>query len=192
MHKLSLSEKDHQTSSMENDEETDVRIPSKQEDLHKNQNTDSPDDDDFDYGLDLTPVNAPSNGDSDIEHASIVSEACNNFARKLELRYNIACAREGMSYGINGGKTPPFMKVTMYCHPNLGSPTTNKEFQNLWNTEITCAKNTLMGKAIQFLDTKIDAINDELKDIRENALLKNWKEHGIGRTCKNATHSGNE
>ena len=42
-----------------------------------------------------------------------------------------------------------------------------------------------MGKAIQFLDAKIDAINDELKDIRENALLKigkNTASAGLART----------
>ena len=110
MSRLSLSKKPEMDTS-------DDIIPGNQEHFNRLQRESV--EDDFDYSLDLS--NPPTNSNDTVSEGfkDTVSDACDAFAAKLELRHKIACAREGLSYGLTSGKQPPFMHLRLDCRPNL-------------------------------------------------------------------------
>ena len=125
--------------------------------------------DDFDYSLNLSGYENQQH-DTKQNHAECVSAACNTFDAELNERHQIACAREGISYGQSNGNMPPFMKYNVYCHPNLGNTAINTEFQTYVKSQIEDYKKKFNDNIINFMDSKIEASNDKLKQIRTNAL----------------------
>jgi hypothetical protein len=73
----------------------------------------------------------------------------------------------------------------MDCDPNLGDANLNKEFQEMWNSKALNIKEKVMKSAIDFLDTKIEAGNSNIREIRMEALNKTGKKNpaaGLART----------
>ena len=173
--------------------DTEFDFPCNQEQLRRSITpciSESDEEDLFDYKLDLTNVNSsPSCPNAqDTELSNVVASAVENFNNEMNKRHKIACAREGLSYAITGGKHPPFLKWQMDCHPNLGDSSLNKEFQEMWKSKASNIKDKAMKSAIDFLDTKIEAGNSNLREIRMEALNKIGKKNpasGLARTKLN-------
>ncbi|KAK3108236.1 hypothetical protein FSP39_003768 [Pinctada imbricata] len=134
------------------------------------------DDDDFDYSLDLTNVQVCDATNKTAEHADTVSRACSDFTRKLEVRHKVACAREGLSFGLSNGQLPSFMRFKVECNPQLWSPESNNEFQSIWMLEVNATKERVIKRAVEFMDETIQTCNMDLKSIRQGALTKIGKD----------------
>ena len=174
MNRLSLSKRQNIKMDVDN-------LPCNQEEFAKMQNELE---DQFDYGLNLTDFNSPDVKSDNFTDS--VSIACDNFTEKLGTRHQLACAREGIYFSMRNDTLPPFMKWNISCNPNLGDKDIEIGFQSLWKEKTDFLKKEFMQESIKFLEEKIEQTNNELREIRQEALQK------IGTATSSAGLARNE
>lgn len=164
MNKLGLSKKSNSSKlsasfSKSNDEKG---FPSNQEELFK-----IDDEEDIDFSLDLTNCK-----EENVDYSDIISETLSNFNHKIDIRHQVAKAREGLSYAIKSDNYPPYLNINLKCTPGFHDDDTFNDFKEMWTTKSSTFKTELLNASINHLDTKIKELNNEINNIVETAKTK--------------------
>lgn len=163
MHKLSLNKK----SNGEIPPQDTNGIPNTQEQFATLQ------EDDIDFSLAVTDIKGAEKREEDKtgdDFAGIISTAIKELRAKMDIRLAIAKAREGLAYGLQEkDNIPPFCRIQLSCRPDLLDKSIFLELQEKWNQKEDSIRKTLLTESVEFLDSKLQAINVELKEILDNS-----------------------
>ena len=165
MSKLSLSKRKM------NVIDDDADIPCNQEQYQQMLQNISTEEDDFDYSLNLTSEDNTKSGENITRKVDCISTASVNFEKEMDNRHKIACAREGISYGISCGKMPPFMKLNFHCKPDLGDMEMNNAFRDHIDQKCEELRKKFSEDVISYLDSRIEESNARLRRIRQISVF---------------------
>ncbi|VDI83880.1 Hypothetical predicted protein [Mytilus galloprovincialis] len=165
MHKLSLSKKKTEEIPQLKSEET----QSTQEVFSKA----AFEDEDVDFSLDVTDIKGTKKREEEKtgdDFAGIISTAVKELRSKMEIRFAIAKAREGLAYGLQeGNNVPPFCRIQLSCRPDVLDKNIYLELQKTWDQKEETIRKTLLTESVEFFDSKLQVINDELKSTLDAA-----------------------
>ena len=127
-------------------------------------------DDEIDFTLDLSKPTDTSQ-ESSKDYSDIISEAMAEFNQKINIRHQIAKAREGIAINL-GNKSyplPPYCTLNLKCAPNFHDDVYNNDFTAMWKKKVESVSTDLLNTTVNYLDGKISELNKEMKDIIDKA-----------------------
>lgn len=167
MHKLGLSKKNSSsklTVSSANAKCSDEKcFPSNQEELFK-----LDDEEEIDFSLDLS-----NNKDEFVDFSDIISDTLDDFSRKIDIRHQIAKAREGLLYASKSSNyNPPYLNIDYKCTARFHDEDIDNDFKEMWDTKSSALKKELLDHSVSHLDGKIKELNSEVNALVETAKSK--------------------